>query len=105
MRGSDAVEGFHRLHHVLVEPHATVNAAGHDGLEADGGEVIFFLDVSRVFELKEAIADRFCMIGDTLEAAFVEKPLLAVREIEQAPLKRRGTKIGDQDLHKTKSEI
>ena len=79
VRRRDAVERFHRLHHVFVEPHAAVDAAGHDGLEADRRQVAFASNVAGLFELEQAIPDRLRIIGHALEeAAFVQKALLAV---------------------------
>ncbi len=78
VRGSDAIEGFHRLYHRLVETHAAVDATAHDRLETHGCQIAFVLDVPALFQLDQAIPNRLRIIIHTLEAAFVQKALVAV---------------------------
>ena len=58
-------------------------------------------DVTRIAELGQTILDRLGIIADPLEAPFVQQALLAIREIEQAPLKGGRADIGDEDFHGT----
>ena len=105
MGGSDAVERFHRLDDVFVKPDAAVDATGHDRFEPDSGQIPFGLYVPGLFQLKEAIANCFGIIGHPLEAAFVQKALVAVREIEQPPLQGSRAEIGDEDFHQAIAAI
>ena len=75
MRGSDAVEGFHRFKPRFIEPRTAIQASRHNGLEADGCQVLFRANMPSILELRQAIADRFRIVGHTFEAAFVQQVL------------------------------
>ncbi len=91
----DGIANFHCLEHPLVEAHAAVYPSRHDGFETNGGEVSCSFDVAAVFKLTEAIFNGLCIIGHALKAALVENGHARVRELEQTPLERSRTQIGD----------
>jgi hypothetical protein len=68
-------------------------------LKADGGQFLLPLDRPGLLELRQAILDGARVVRHPLEAALGQQSLLTVRQVKQAVLQRRGTKIGDQDLH------
>ena len=99
MRRGDAVAGFHGLDHTLVKPNTAVDAARHDGLEADSRKIALALNVAGLFQLHQAIPNRLRVISHALETAFMQKALLSVREVKQAPFERGRTQIGNENLH------
>src|SRR5581483_4888042 len=80
-------------------PHAAGDVLREHYFETDGGEVVLALDGAGVLQLGEAILDRLQTIGHALEAAFVQQALGAAREVEQPPLERGRSDVGDEYFH------
>jgi hypothetical protein len=84
---------------VLIKTHAASDIFRQHRFETDGGQLIFVLNRTGLFEFGQTILNRLRVIRHPLEAAFMEQALGAARKIEQPPLERRATDIGDQDFH------
>ena len=95
----NGVAQFHCLDHALINSHATIQAARHDRFESNRRQIIFIVDMAAAFQLAQAILYGFRIIRHPLNPPLVQKPLLPVRKIEQAPLERCRAEIGDQDFH------
>src|SRR5208282_690489 len=62
-------------------------------------------DDAGVAQLAKTIVNCLRIIQHALEAALVQQAFAAVRAIEQPPLERSRTDVGDEDLHVKNSEI
>src|SRR5690606_8049321 len=99
VRGRKTVVSLHRTKHAFIESHATGDVLSDYGFKTDRSEFAFAGERAGVFELREAILNRLRIISHALEAAFVQKALGPVREVEQAPLERGRADIGDENFH------
>src|SRR5207249_10684530 len=94
-----ACVGHHGAEHTLVKPHEAGHAFGDDSLEADCGQIPISGDGTGAAKLAEAILNRLRILGHPLEAALVNEALGAVHTVEQPPLDRSRTEVGDKNLH------
>ena len=103
--GRQAIVRRHRAEHTLVEPHTAGHVFGNNCLEADRRKITFAGDDAGVAQLAKTIVNRLRIIQHALEAAFVQQAFAAVRAIEQPPLERSRTDVGDEDFHVKNPEI
>src|SRR6266851_3048919 len=99
MRRGDLVAGFHRLDDPFIQKHAAVDTQSQDGLEADGGQIVFALNPAAAFQFTQALLDDLRIIRDSFEAAARQQAFAAVGELKQPVLQRGRTEVGDENFH------